>query len=603
MFWEDNDNANPKPDATVDLHPQLVKQARKSGNLNLCNRGWTCVPDNVWKINILSNQELKSLSYSMDAAADDKWWDQVDLSRLNLANNQITKISHEIVNLAALQVLDIHDNQLTDLPDSMAVLTQLTKLDVSCNRLPKIPSCIYSLTELRVLLLQNNQLSEVDDDVRELGRLEELNLSTNNLHKLPNTIMSLSNIRRFNLSFNNLKEIPNGIGAMTALQILDLSNNKLSILPSEVGKLINLVQLYLRHNQLKKFPKLIACSQLKELYCGNNLIDSVSRADFEPIVNVKILELRDNSIASIPDGIVILSVLERLDLTNNHLIDLPPILGFMEHLSTLSLEGNSFKSVRRDIVKKGTSHLLKYLRSRFKEDPVLTVLTEKEPSSVEPITAPDTYQLDQFAIGRSKQLLFSNKQLKHIPDNVVETAIECQVLNIDLSKNLLQEIPPCLMKTFNWLRDLDFSHNRITSVPSFLSSASHLASLKLSSNCIETLPTEFSKLDNLREICIANNKFKQIPSCLYSLSKLEILMASDNQIKEIDVEGLSALTVLSVLDLNNNDICKVPPKLGNLTNLRSLQLDGNCFKLPRISILAKGTDAILTYLRDKIPAD
>jgi len=34
---------------------------------------------------------------------------------------------------------------------------------------------------------------------------------------------------------------------------------------------------------------------------------------------------------------------------------------------------------------------------------------------------------------------------------------------------------------------------------------------------------------------------------------------------------------------------------------RTLQLEGNAFKLPRAAILAKGTAAVLEYLRGRIP--
>ena len=39
----------------------------------------------------------------------------------------------------------------------------------------------------------------------------------------------------------------------------------------------------------------------------------------------------------------------------------------------------------------------------------------------------------------------------------------------------------------------------------------------------------------------------------------------------------------------------------NLSLARSLQLEGNAFRNPRAAILAKGTQALLAYLRDRIP--
>lgn len=45
------------------------------------------------------------------------------------------------------------------------------------------------------------------------------------------------------------------------------------------------------------------------------------------------------------------------------------------------------------------------------------------------------------------------------------------------------------------------------------------------------------------------------------------------------------------------------PRVNNLPSLpfRSLQLEGNPFRNPRAAVLSKGTQALLAYLRDRIP--
>jgi len=58
-----------------------------------------------------------------------------------------------------------------------------------------------------------------------------------------------------------------------------------------------------------------------------------------------------------------------------------------------------------------------------------------------------------------------------------------------------------------------------------------------------------------------------------------------------------------VLDLANNNIEQVPPILGNLTNITSLDLNGNPFRQPRQQILEKGTLTVMSYLRDRIPTN
>lgn len=88
----------------------LLSQARKSGQLNLSNRGLTEVPDKVWRVNLDVPPEARNVS--LDCADGDKWWEIVDLTKLILASNKLTEISSEIVQFPALTVLDVSRNNM-----------------------------------------------------------------------------------------------------------------------------------------------------------------------------------------------------------------------------------------------------------------------------------------------------------------------------------------------------------------------------------------------------------------------------------------------------------------------------------------------------------
>ena len=62
------------------------------------------VPDSVWHIN---TEPPKGQDASWDTKGDEKWWDQVDLSKLILASNQLLELSQDICMLPALTVLDV----------------------------------------------------------------------------------------------------------------------------------------------------------------------------------------------------------------------------------------------------------------------------------------------------------------------------------------------------------------------------------------------------------------------------------------------------------------------------------------------------------------
>ena len=175
---------------------------------------------------------------------------------------------------------------------------------------------------------------------------------------------------------------------------------------------------------------------------------------------------------------------------------------------------------------------------------------------------------------------------------------------IFFSQNYLPEFPQNLEPLIGKLFELNLSHNKICKdLPgSILEQGTHLQYLNFANNQLETLPLEIGKLTNLREICLSFNKFDSIPISLQSCERLETLLLNGNQISVIDVEVLRRLKMLAVLDLSNNNIQHVPPELGTLTQLRALQLEGNSFRVPRPQILVKGTQSILSYLRDRIPS-
>lgn len=47
------------------------------------------------------------MSHAFDATDDERWWDRVDLIKLNLSSNKISCISSDISNLDTLQVLNV----------------------------------------------------------------------------------------------------------------------------------------------------------------------------------------------------------------------------------------------------------------------------------------------------------------------------------------------------------------------------------------------------------------------------------------------------------------------------------------------------------------
>ncbi|KAF1611349.1 Leucine-rich repeat-containing protein 40, partial [Eudyptes chrysolophus] len=572
----------------------LIRAARKSGQLNLSGRNLSEVPEHVWRINLDTPEEAhQNLSFG----AADRWWEQTDLTKLILASNKLQCLSEDVKLLPALTVLDVHDNQLTSLPSALGQLENLQKLDVSHNKLKSIPEELMQLSHLKSLLLHHNELSHLPDGFGQLVNLEELDLSNNHLTDIPTSFAFLINLVRLNLACNQLKNLPADISAMKSLRQLDCSKNYLETVPSKLATMASLEQLYLRKNKLRSLPEFPSCKLLKELHAGENQIEILNAENLKHLNSLSVLELRDNKIKSVPDEITLLQKLERLDLANNDISRLPYRLGNLPQLKFLALEGNPLRTIRRDLLQKGTQELLKYLRSKIQDD----VTSPNEEPPVTAMTLPSESRINMHAITSLKLLEYSEKQAAVIPDEMFNAVRSNPVATVNFSKNQLNEIPPRIVELKDSVCDVNLGFNKISSISLELCMLHKLTHLDIRNNFLTSLPEEMEALTRLQVINLSFNRFKVFPSVLYHIVALETILLSNNQVGSIDPLQLKKMDKLGTLDLQNNDLLQVPPELGNCETLRTLLLEGNPFRTPRAAILAKGTAAVLEYLRSRIP--
>ena len=103
--------------------------------------------------------------------------------------------------------------------------------------------------------------------------------------------------------------------------------------------------------------------------------------------------------------------------------------------------------------------------------------------------------------------------------------------------------------------------------------------LDLSRNQLSEIP-EIIMLPQLTELYLGMNRIEKFPPILY-FPKLTVLIACNNLLTSIDPDFfLVNMPCLDTLDLSNNQIALVPPRLG-LIPLQSLNLMGNVFRVPR----------------------
>ncbi|XP_045324381.1 E3 ubiquitin-protein ligase LRSAM1 isoform X3 [Leopardus geoffroyi] len=112
--------------------------------------------------------------------------------------------SCSLLSLATIKVLDLHDNQLSALPDDIGQLTALQVLNVERNQLTYLPRSIGNLIQLQTLNVKDNKLRELPDTVGELRSLRTLDISENEIQRLPQLLAHVRTLETLSLDASSM---------------------------------------------------------------------------------------------------------------------------------------------------------------------------------------------------------------------------------------------------------------------------------------------------------------------------------------------------------------------------------------------------------------
>lgn len=228
---------------------------------------------------LINDEELKKVLFLL---AYDPNFEKIKLGlkKLDLHNNNLSQIPKELGSLIKLKKLYLDNNQLCKIPSELRHLTRLQKLSLANNQLRQIPKEICQLTQLQYLGFSGNQLKQIPMELCQMIELKSLNLSKNQLRQVPRNLGQLVQLQVLDCSDNQLSEVPKELGQLAALLVLDLNENQLSKIPKEIGQIEELKQLSLQVNQLTQFPKELgkmrllnyigfSCNQMNQIPSGS----------------------------------------------------------------------------------------------------------------------------------------------------------------------------------------------------------------------------------------------------------------------------------------------------------------------------------------------
>ncbi|TKA28466.1 hypothetical protein B0A50_03933 [Salinomyces thailandicus] len=609
-------NTAPRDDKHV--LKQRIKIAWTSGKLNIAGLSLNDVPDEV-----VGMYESKAMT-----EAKVNWAEVVDLTRLILADNELTQLPDTVFPdkspeeladdeesqgnpFGGLEVLDTHGNHFEALPMGLRRLERLTSLNLSHNALDNscfgIISQIPSLRELKVG--HNNLTGNLPSSIcTGLPHLESLDVQANKLLGLPEAIRELTSLRVLNVAGNQLTSLPMEALEEVPLTELDASGNALiaSLFPlSNSSRHSTLQTLRVANNSLAAltFSETLELPKLKTLDVTNNHLTGLP--DLTGWTELLSLLAADNKISTLPSGFVALRKLRSVNFTSNELRTIDPQVARMEALETFILASNPLRE--RKLLTMNAADVKRDLRARLEPE---DGETDGEPSDPETV------------IGISDLAPRSAGTIWKVKGNGV----------LDLSSQGLSDDANDALASFleeNEVKELYLQSNKLTIVPPALQLGQALRVLDLSNNCLE--PDYFCdelELPNLRELSLSacrlidsaplttqllaprlqtlnlttNRLFGPLPAFRTTLPALTTFLAKDNKFTSLSADSLRGL---QTVNLASNDICALPAEIGMLweEGLKNFEVGSNAFRVPSYRVLEKGTEAVLRWLRDRLPAD
>lgn len=152
----------------------------------------------------------------------------------------LKEFPEEILTLAeTLEVLDLSDNDLTELPDSIAKLKNLKIVFFARNNFTEFPEILSEFPVLSMVGFKSNQIRTVPENAFP-PMLKWLILTDNKITKLPKSIGKCHLLQKCGLAGNLLKELPSEMANCLNLELLRIAANELNTLPEWLFELPNL---------------------------------------------------------------------------------------------------------------------------------------------------------------------------------------------------------------------------------------------------------------------------------------------------------------------------------------------------------------------------
>lgn len=440
-----------------------------------------------------------------------------------------------------------------------------TKADLSNCHLEFLPETVFINEELEILNLRHNVLKErpIEEDIYTIGWLDDLPRFTN--------------LRSLNLADNDLQCFPVAVCKMRMLTELNLASNKIEDIPPDIVDLENLQMLHLHNNHLNYLPdEMCRMRNLLVLVLAFNHFTSVPSAllqSHESLLKIDSLIMAGNRIEKLAQEVLSkIHHIRKIDLRMNKLVLTPSEMAkfhLLELVTHLDVRDNIIADLDVRSLKQ-----LEYLNCERNKIRSLQV----SGGAIKTLYARQN-ELTSFNVSPKPEWLatldVSHNRLESLPSWISDCFF---LVQLNASHNVIKQLPERLFVDTPKLQTLKLSHNQLSALPSQIKHAV-LEGLSLEHNQLSSLPEElFLQLPKLKYICLTSNKLEMIPAPNHNVyqNKLQELYLSANRLGDDVIQRITLFHKLKILHLAYNEITEIHDRdLRKLENLQELNISGN----------------------------
>jgi Leucine-rich repeat (LRR) protein len=571
--------------------------------------------------NLANLQNLRSLTYNY-LSADAKHVAQLkNLRELEAKKSSLGYIPEWLFEMPQLHVLNLSDNQISQIPDSFKNLKNLKKLDFRNNSFTKIPPLLSKqLAQFEELYLDGNQNIPYKklNKFLKLCRERKLNSSQKELAcqlwngHLPEASWSLE-ICLLLLQMN----LP--ILSKNTLAWLDqhhstqkdtlLSAQKIALIGNSLRYTQNEAKKFLEQKGLKVYTKAPFPEDIDGWIIGEKIRQNTQIPPNQPALiwtdaHLHEYLLKENPLPDLPysqikkiNDLLIHSSSQNQNLGLQMLqpYQFPNMLKEVICVIYLFHKDKKLKQMARALVKKYFSNHLQAEMLKLEEiEPEISLKTLikknfldlKRLVNVAYLVAKigEKYVIEQGGIA-FKSLIEDKVNYRHILSlklNIENISPELkdldyiqkiEIIGSVFHKIEMKQIPDVLyeMPQLTYLRIDDAN---LSEIDNKIGSLNQLTKLRLANCKLSHLPENIGQLTHLETLSLFNNHLKHIPAEIGKLSHLKELWLFSNQLKDLP-EEIGDLIYLERLHLSANQLKTLPATIGKLQNLQELSISGN----------------------------